>query len=215
MKIFLDTANIEEIKEVKGYGILDGVTTNPSLIAKEKRDFKNTIKEICEIVKGPVSAEVISTDAAGMIKEAEELIKISEHVVVKIPCTFEGLKATSYLKSNNIDVNMTLVFSATQALLGCKSGARYISPFVGRLDDIGAKGIQLAVQCQDMVDMYGFETEVIAASVRHPEHAIACIESGIDIATIPHKIIMQMMKHPLTDIGLANFLSDWEKVSKK
>lgn len=215
MKIFLDTANIEEIKEVKGYGILDGVTTNPSLIAKEKRDFKNTIKEICEIVKGPVSAEVISTDAAGMIKEAEELIKISEHVVVKIPCTFEGLKATSYLKSNNIDVNMTLVFSATQALLGCKSGARYISPFVGRLDDIGAKGIQLAVQCQDMVDMYGFETEVIAASVRHSEHAIACIESGIDIATIPHKIIIQMMKHPLTDIGLANFLSDWEKVSKK
>lgn len=213
MKIFLDTANIEEIKEIKSYGILDGVTTNPSLIAKEKRDFKKTVKEICEIVGGPVSAEVIATDFEGMIKEAQELIKISQHVVVKIPCTLEGLKATNFLHSKGTDVNMTLVFSVNQALLACKSGARYISPFVGRLDDIGVKGMALAVQCQDMVDMYGFETEVIAASVRHPEHAISCIESGIDIATIPHKVIMQMIKHPLTDSGLQNFLADWKKYS--
>jgi len=214
MQIFLDTANIEEIKEISSLGILDGVTTNPSLIAKEKKDFKSTIKAICDIVKGPVSAEVIATDYEGMITEAEELVKISEYVVVKIPFTLDGLKATKYLSDKDIPVNMTLIFSANQAVLACKAGARYISPFVGRLDDIGHDGMELAIQCQDIVDTYGYETEVIAASVRHPEHVLKIMENGIDIATLPHKVVMQMLKHPLTDIGIEKFLSDWKNANK-
>lgn len=214
MKIFLDTANIEEIKEISSLGVLDGVTTNPSLIAKEKKDFKSTIKIICDIVKGPVSAEVIATDFEGMISEAEELASISEYVVVKIPFTLDGLKATKYLYNKKIPVNMTLIFSPNQALLACKAGARYISPFVGRLDDIGHEGINLAVQCQNIVDIYGYEAEVIAASIRHPEHVLKIMENGIDIATLPHKVVMQMMKHPLTDIGIEKFIADWKNFNR-
>jgi transaldolase len=214
MKIFIDTANIEEIKEVNSLGILDGVTTNPSLIAKENKDFEKTIIEICEIVKGPVSAEVVATDTKGMVEEGRKLFSLSKYVVVKIPFTKEGLAATKILSSEEIPVNVTLIFSANQALLACKAGARYISPFAGRLDDIGHDGMDVVDQCQEIVSNYGFETEVIAASIRNTVHTLEVAQMGIDIATIPYKIIMQMMKHPLTDIGLANFLKDWEKYSK-
>ncbi|MCA1928075.1 MAG: fructose-6-phosphate aldolase, partial [Calditerrivibrio sp.] len=211
MKIFLDTANVNEIKKACDMGMVDGVTTNPSLVAKEKKDFKKLIKEICNIVKAPVSAEVISLEESGMIKEAIELSKISEHVVVKIPFTLDGLKATRKLKEKNINVNMTLIFSLNQALLACKAGARYISPFVGRLDDIGYNGFDLAIDCQNLIDNYGYDCEVIAASIRNPNHVITAINNGIDISTLPYSILEQMMKHPLTDIGIEKFLSDWKK----
>lgn len=212
MKIFLDTANIDEIKKGVELGIIDGVTTNPSLVAKEKKDFKKLIKEICNIVKAPVSAEVIALDASGMIKEGLELSKISEHVVVKIPFTPDGLIATKKLAEKDVSVNMTLIFSLNQALLACKAGAKYISPFVGRLDDIGHNGFELAKDCQDMLTLYpSFDCEVIAASIRHPQHVIEAIKNGIDIATLPFSILMQMMKHPLTDIGIQKFLEDWQK----
>lgn len=211
MKIFLDTANVDEIKKAYDMGMVDGVTTNPSLVAKEKKDFKKLIEEICNIVKAPVSAEVISLEESGMIKEALELSKISEHVVVKIPFTLDGLKATRKLQEKNINVNMTLIFSLNQALLACKAGARYISPFVGRLDDIGHNGFDLAIACQNMIDTYGYECEVIAASIRNPNHVITAINNGIDISTLPYSILEQMMKHPLTDIGIEKFLSDWKK----
>lgn len=214
MKIFLDTANIDEIKEAVSYGIVDGVTTNPSLIAKEKRDFKETIKEICDIVKGPVSAEVIATDYEGMVKEAKELASISEYVVVKIPFTENGLKATYTLNQEGIDVNMTLIFSANQALLACKAGARYISPFAGRLDDIGHDGMDIVLDCQEVVLNYDFDTEVIAASIRHPLHVQIAALNGVDIATIPFKVLKQLFKHPLTDIGLEKFLADWKNANK-
>ncbi|WP_415238443.1 fructose-6-phosphate aldolase, partial [Seleniivibrio woodruffii] len=183
MKLFLDTANISEIKEVKDLGILDGVTTNPSLIAKEKRDFKKTVAEICEIVCGPVSAEVIALDWENMVKEGRELAEISEHIVVKVPFTKDGLKATSILAGEGIPVNVTLIFSANQALLACKAGAAYISPFAGRLDDIGHDGIDVVSQCQQLVETYGFETEVIAASIRSTAHMFQLQEVGVDIAT--------------------------------
>jgi len=211
MKIFLDTANIDEIKKGVELGIIDGVTTNPSLVAKEKKDFKSLIKEICDIVKAPVSAEVISMDAEGMVKEGVDLAGISEFVVVKIPFTPEGLIATQKLAEKEIKVNMTLIFSLNQALLACKAGARYISPFVGRLDDIGHNGFELAKDCQIMVENYLFDCEIIAASIRHPQHVIEAIKNGIDIATLPFSILNQMMKHPLTDIGIEKFLSDWKK----
>ncbi|MEF3254602.1 MAG: fructose-6-phosphate aldolase [Deferribacterales bacterium] len=214
MKIFLDTANIDEIKKGVELGIIDGITTNPSLVAKEKQDFKKLIKEICEIVQAPVSAEVISLDAKGMATEAEELTKLSEHVVIKIPFTSEGLKATKYLSQKGISVNMTLIFSLNQALLACKAGARYISPFVGRLDDIGHDGFDLAIACQNMIENYMFDCEVIAASIRHPYHVITAINSGIDIATLPYNILEQMMKHPLTEIGIDKFLTDWKKANQ-
>jgi len=214
MKIFLDTANVEEIKEVKDLGVLDGVTTNPSLIAKEKRDFKKTIAEICEVVNGPVSAEVIATDWEGMIKEGRELASISEHVVVKVPFTKDGLKATSILSGEGIDVNVTLIFSPNQALLACKAGAAYVSPFAGRLDDIGHDGIDVVSQCQNVIDTYDYDTEVIAASVRNTAHMLQCQDIAVDIATIPYSVIMQMMKHPLTDIGIEKFLKDWEDAVK-
>jgi len=210
MKIFLDTANIEEIKMVKDLGILDGVTTNPSLIAKEKRDFKKTIVEICEVVNGPVSAEVIALDWEGMVKEGRELAALSEHVVVKIPFTKDGLKATSILSGEGIYVNVTLIFSANQALLACKAGAAYISPFAGRLDDIGHDGIEVVAQCQNVVDTYDYDTEVIAASIRSTVHMLQCQEIAVDIATIPYKVIEQMMKHPLTDKGIEMFMADWK-----
>lgn len=215
MKIFIDTANIEEIKEIHSYGILDGVTTNPSLIAKEKRDYRATVKEICDIVEGPVSAEVLSTNYNDMVNEGIELSKISPYVVVKIPFTSEGLKATKALSEKNVMVNMTLIFSPNQALLACKAGASYISPFVGRLDDIGHDGVSIAETCQDIVINYGFDTEVIAASIRHPQHVLRLAEYGIDIATLPYKVIMQMMNHPLTDIGIEKFLDDYKKAFEK
>ncbi|MGA1862169.1 fructose-6-phosphate aldolase [Deferribacter thermophilus] len=214
MKIFLDTANIDEIKEAVSYGIVDGVTTNPSLIAKEKRDFKETISKICEIVKGPVSAEVIATDYEGMVKEAKELASISEYVVVKIPFTEDGLKATYTLNLEGVDVNMTLIFSPNQALLACKAGARYISPFAGRLDDIGHDGMDLVLDCQEIILNYDFDTEVIAASIRHPMHVYQAAINGVDIATIPFKVLKQLFKHPLTDIGLEKFLNDWKNSQK-
>lgn len=214
MKIFLDTANVNEIKEIKELGILDGVTTNPSLIAKEKKDFKKTVAEICEIVCGPVSAEVIALDWENMVKEGRELAAINEHIVVKVPFTKDGLKATSILSGEGIPVNVTLIFSPNQALLACKAGASYISPFAGRLDDIGHDGIDIVAKCQDLVETYGYETEVIAASIRNTAHMLQCEEVGVDIATIPYSVVMQMMKHPLTDIGIEKFLKDWENAVK-
>ncbi|MGE4267605.1 MAG: fructose-6-phosphate aldolase [Deferribacterales bacterium] len=214
MKLFLDTANIDEIKEVKDLGILDGVTTNPSLIAKEKKDFKKTVAEICEIVCGPVSAEVIALDWETMVKEGRELADISEYIVVKVPFTKDGLKATSILAGEGIPVNVTLIFSANQALLACKAGASYISPFAGRLDDIGHDGIEVVSQCQQLVETYGFETEVIAASIRSTAHMLQLQDVGVDVATIPYSVVKQMMKHPLTDIGIEKFLKDWENAVK-
>ncbi len=214
MKLFLDTANVDEIREVKDLGILDGVTTNPSLIAKEKKDFKKTVAEICDIVCGPVSAEVIALDWEGMVREGRELSDISEYIVVKVPFTKDGLKATSILAGEGIPVNVTLIFSANQALLACKAGAAYISPFAGRLDDIGHDGIEVVSQCQQLVETYGFETEVIAASIRSTAHMLQLQEVGVDIATIPYSVVAQMMKHPLTDLGIEKFLKDWENAVK-
>ncbi|MGP1488185.1 MAG: fructose-6-phosphate aldolase [Peptoanaerobacter stomatis] len=215
MKIFLDTANINEIKEGASWGIVDGVTTNPSLIAKEKRDFKQVVKEICEIVDGPISAEVISEDSEGMIKEARELVKIHENIVVKIPMTVEGLKAVSVISKEGIHTNVTLIFSANQALLAAKAGATYVSPFLGRVDDIGSEGMDLVRKIVEIFDIYGYDTEVIAASVRHPLHVTDAALAGAHIATIPMKVLEQMVKHPLTDKGIASFMKDWESAFGK
>ncbi|EHL15737.1 transaldolase [Peptoanaerobacter stomatis] len=215
MKIFLDTANINEIKEGASWGIVDGVTTNPSLIAKEKRDFKQVVKEICEIVDGPISAEVISEDAEGMIKEARELVKIHENIVVKIPMTVEGLKAVSVISKEGIHTNVTLIFSANQALLAAKAGATYVSPFLGRVDDIGSEGMDLVRKIVEIFDIYGYDTEVIAASVRHPLHVTDAALAGAHIATIPMKVLEQMVKHPLTDKGIASFMKDWKSAFGK
>ncbi len=214
MKIFLDTANVEHIREAASWGIIDGVTTNPSLIAKEGRDFKEVVKEICEIVDGPISAEVISLDADGMVNEARELSKIHKNIVIKIPMTVEGLKAVKRLSSEGIQTNVTLVFSPNQALLAMKAGATYVSPFVGRLDDIGHDGMDLVAQIMDIIDNYGFETEVIVASVRHPRHVIEAALLGAHIATVPFAVLEKMVKHPKTDEGIERFLKDWEKVPK-
>jgi len=214
MKIFLDTANVEQIREAASWGIVDGVTTNPSLIAKEGRDFVQVVKEICEIVDGPISAEVISLDAEGMVKEARELAKIHENIVIKIPMTVEGLKAVKVLSAEGIKTNVTLVFSANQALLAMKAGATYISPFVGRLDDIGDIGMEMVAQVLDIIDNYGFETEVIVASVRNPIHVLEAAMLGAHIATVPFAVLEKMVKHPKTDEGIERFLKDWEKVPK-
>lgn len=214
MQIFLDTANIEEIAKAAELGIIDGVTTNPSLIAKEKKDFKQTIKTICELVDGPISAEVIGLKASEMVEEGKALADIHENIVVKIPFAMEGLKATNTLAAIDIPVNMTLIFSANQALLACKAGARFVSPFAGRLDDIGHDGIEICAQCQNIIEVYGYDTEVIAASIRNTAHVFQCAQEGIDIATIPYGVLTQMMKHPLTDIGIEKFLADWNSVSK-
>ena len=211
MKFFIDTANIDEIKKANELGLLDGVTTNPSLVAKEGREFKDLIKEICSIVDGPVSAEVVSTDAEGMVAEARELAKIADNIVVKIPLIKEGLKAVKILSSEGIKTNVTLCFSAIQALMAAKAGADYISPFVGRLDDIGVTGMELVEQIISIYEAYGYETEIIVASIRNPLHVLDAATMGADIATIPYKVMEQLIKHPLTDIGLANFLKDWEK----
>ncbi len=214
MKIFLDTANTEQIREAASWGIVDGVTTNPSLIAREGRDFKEVVKEICDIVDGPISAEVISLDAEGMIEEARELAKIHKNIVIKIPMTVEGLKAVKSLSSEGIRTNVTLVFSSNQALLAMKAGANYVSPFVGRLDDIGHDGMEVVGEILDMIDNYGFETEVIVASIRHPRHVLEAALMGAHIATVPFPVLEKLVKHPLTDIGIERFLKDWEKVPK-
>ena len=214
MKFFIDTANVEEIKEIATWGILDGVTTNPSLIAKEGRVFEEVIKEITEIVDGPISAEVISLKADEMVKEADELVKIHENIVIKIPMTEEGLKAVKVLSERSIKTNVTLVFSANQALLAAKAGATYVSPFLGRLDDIGHDGMELIREIVDIFDIYGIDTEVIAASVRNTLHVTNAALAGSHIATIPYGVFKQMLKHPLTDSGIERFLKDWEDAKK-
>lgn len=210
MKIFLDTANIDEIKEGASWGIVDGVTTNPSLIAKEKRDFKQVVKEICDIVDGPISAEVISEDSEGMINEAKELVKIHKNIVIKIPMTVEGLKAVSKLSKEGIKTNVTLIFSPNQALLAAKAGATYVSPFLGRLDDVGSQGMDLVRTIVEIFLNYDYDTEVIAASIRHPLHVVDAALAGAHIATIPMKVLQQMVKHPLTDKGIQSFMNDWK-----
>ncbi len=215
MQIFIDTANIEEIKAASDLGIIAGVTTNPSLIALEGRDFHQVIKEITAIVDGPISAEVVSTEAQAMLAEAVELAAIHPNIVIKIPMTGEGLKAVKVLTAKGIKTNVTLVFSPNQALLAALAGATYVSPFVGRLDDIGHDGMQVVADIIPIFAQHGFKTQIIAASIRHPLHAFRAALLGADIATIPYKVILQMLKHPLTDAGLAKFLADWEKVKNK
>jgi len=214
MKIFIDSAEVEEIREAASWGVVDGCTTNPSLVAKSGRRLEDVIVEICEIVDGPVSAEVVSTDAEGMVREGRRLAELHQHVVVKCPMIPEGLKATHRLADEGIRVNMTLIFQPAQGLLAAKAGAAYISPFVGRLDDVGQDGMGIISSLVEMLSNYDYPTEVLVASVRGPLHAIAAAEMGADVATIPFKVIQQMTKHPLTDIGLAQFLADWEKAKK-
>jgi transaldolase len=214
MKFFIDTANIDEIKKGLALGMVDGVTTNPSLIAKEQRPFQDILQDICAIVDGPISAEVVSLDAEGMVKEGRELAKLADNIVIKVPMIEEGLKATMMFSAENIKTNVTLVFYATQALLAAKAGATYVSPFIGRLDDISHNGMELVSDIMTINDNYGFATEVIVASVRSPMHVLDSALIGADIATIPYKVIAQLAKHPLTDIGMENFLADWEKRQK-
>src|SRR3990170_4523054 len=215
MKFFIDTADVKEIREAHSLGILDGVTTNPSLIAKTGRPFRETVEEICSIVKGPVSAEVVSLDTEGMLKEARELAKIADNIVVKIPLIKNGLKAVKKLSEEGIKTNVTLCFSSNQALLAAKAGGTYVSPFVGRLDDKGHVGMELIQEIRTIYDNYGFKTEIIVASIRNPLHVVDAALAGADIATIPPSVIDQLFKHPLTDIGIEKFLSDWKKVPKK
>jgi len=209
MRFFLDTANIEHIKEANEMGVICGVTTNPSLVAKEGRDFNEVIKEITEIVDGPISGEVISEDAAGMIKEGREIAAIHKNMIVKIPMTAEGLKATKVLSKEGIKTNVTLIFSATQALLAANAGATYVSPFLGRIDDISMDGMELVRNIADIFAIHGIETEIIAASVRNPIHVIQAAQAGANISTIPYSLVLQMIKHPLTDQGLEKFKADW------
>jgi len=211
MKLFADTGNLKELEPLASLGILDGVTTNPSLMAKESGDPRQILKQICKLVQGPVSAEVVATDAAGMIREGRELAAIDEHIVVKVPFTKDGVKACKTLASEGTRVNVTLIFSATQAWLAAKVGAAYVSPFVGRLDDVGTTGMHLIREIVDIFDNYEFGTEVLVASVRHPIHIVEAARMGADVATCPPAVIEQCFKHPLTDIGLAKFLADWEK----
>lgn len=212
MKFFIDTANLDEIKEAVELGLIDGVTTNPSLVAREGDvDFKKHIAKICKLVKGDVSAEVTSLDTAGMLKEGRELAKIAKNVVIKVPLTLDGLKACRTFRAEGTKVNVTLCFSTAQALLAAKAGASYISPFIGRLDDIAEDGMQLIQDIVQIYGNYGFETEVLAASIRHPMHIVNCALAGADVATIPFKVITQLVKHPLTDKGLEGFLNDWKK----
>jgi transaldolase len=212
MKFFIDTANVDEIRKANELGMVDGVTTNPTLVAKEGREFEGLIKEICDIVDGPVNAEVVSVDTEGMIREARKLVKLADNIVVKIPLIEEGLKAVRVLAQEGIKTNVTLCFSPVQALMAAKAGAAYISPFVGRLDDISQAGMDLAEQIITIYENYAFETEVIVASIRNPVHVLDAALMGADIATIPYKVIQQLIKHPLTDIGLDKFLADWKKL---
>ncbi|WP_132995680.1 fructose-6-phosphate aldolase [Sporanaerobacter acetigenes] len=215
MKFFIDTANIDEIREINDWGVICGVTTNPSLIAKEGRDFKEVISEITSIVDGPISAEVISLECDGMVKEAKELVKIHPNIVIKIPMTKEGLKAVSVLSKENIKTNVTLVFSPSQALLAARAGASYVSPFVGRMDDIGNEGMAIIKDIKEIFENYNISTEIIAASIRHPMHVIQAAKAGSDIATIPYSVFVQMVKHPMTDLGIEKFLKDWEGLISK
>jgi transaldolase len=215
MKFFIDTASIKEIKEAASLGVLDGVTTNPSLISKEQGRPEDILKQICEIVDGPISAEVVALDSEGMLKEGRVLAKIHKNIVVKVPITSEGLKAVKIFSSEGIRTNVTLVFSPLQALLAARAGAGYVSPFVGRLDDIATPGMELVSQINQIFRNYNIQTEIIVASVRNPVHVVEAAMIGADIATIPFKVIEQLVKHPLTDVGIQRFLSDWEKVKSR
>ncbi len=215
MKLFIDTANVDYIKEANDLGVICGVTTNPSLIAKEGRDFKEVVSEITSIVDGPISAEVISLEHDDMVTEALELAKIHKNIVIKIPMCAEGLKAVKILTAKKIKTNVTLIFSAAQALLAARAGASFVSPFLGRLDDIGSEGMALIRDIADIFSIHGIETEIIAASIRNPIHVIEAAKAGCDIATVPYNVIMQMMNHPLTSSGIEKFLKDWEAVPKK
>lgn len=212
MKIFIDTASVKEIKEATSLGLIDGVTTNPTLMAREARNPEQVLKEICALVSGPVSAEVISLECAGMVSEAHELVKLAKNIVVKIPLIKEGLKAVKILAAEGIKTNVTLCFSPTQALLAAKAGATYISPFIGRLDDIAQEGINLIRDIKKIYENYGFKTQIIVASVRNPMHVVNAALIGADIATIPYSVIEQLIKHPLTDIGINRFLEDYKKI---
>ena len=220
MKLFIDTANLEEIREAADWGLIDGVTTNPTLLAKELAkegegpSFKEIVEEICELVDGPVSAEVTQLEAEGMVEEARELSAIHENVVVKIPMTVEGIKAVGRLSAEDIRTNVTLVFSATQALLAAKAGATYVSPFVGRIDDRSGDGMEVVAEILEIFDNYGFPTEVIVASVRHPRHVLEAALLGADIATVPFAVLRRLFDHPLTDLGVESFLADWERVRR-
>lgn len=214
MRIFLDTANIQEIRDAARMGVISGITTNPSLVAKEgSGDLRDRILEICSIVQGPVSAEALSLDAEGIVEEARRLSRWSEHVVVKVPITPAGLEATATLSKEGVKTNLTLCFSPNQALLAALAGATYVSPFVGRLDDAGHDGMQVVADAVEILDYYQLETQVIAASIRHPLHCVAAAKAGAHVATVPYKVLMQMVQHPLTDVGIERFLADWNKVA--
>jgi transaldolase len=214
MKFFIDTANIEEIRKAASMGLVDGVTTNPTLVSRENRDFIDLLKEICSIVDGPISAEVVSLEADKMVDEARVLAKIHDNITIKLPMTLDGLQACRRLSEDGIKTNMTLVFSPSQALLAAKAGATFVSPFIGRLDDVSTPGMELIEQIVAIYDNYGFTTEVLVASVRHPMHVVEAALIGADVITMPYKVITQLVKHPLTDIGIDRFLQDWEKVKK-
>ncbi len=214
MKFFIDTANIDEIKKAHEMGMVDGVTTNPSLIARENKDFETILREICVVVDGPISAEVVSLEAEGMLEEGRKLAALHENIVIKVPMIVEGLKAVKQFAAEGIKTNVTLVFSSAQALLAAKAGATFVSPFVGRLDDLAQNGMDLVSDIMTIYENYGYPTEVIVASIRHPMHVMEAALTGADIATIPYKVIAQLAKHPLTDIGIENFLADWEKRRK-
>ena len=214
MKFFIDTANVQEIRKAASWGILDGVTTNPSLAAKEGRDFTELLKEICSIVKGPVSAEVVSTTTEEMVQEGRELSRVAKNITVKIPCIAAGIPAIKTLSSEGIPINTTLIFSPTQALISAKAGATYVSPFVGRLDDIATVGMDLVRQIRTIFDNYEFPTQILAASIRNPVHVVEAAMAGADVATMPFAVIESLLKHPLTDVGLKKFLEDWQKLSQ-
>lgn len=211
MQLYIDTANLDEIRQAAALGVLDGVTTNPSLVAKEGVDFHQRMREICAIVPGPVSAEVVSTDHDGMIREAEPLLEIAPNIVIKLPCIVEGIRACKTLSDRGVRTNLTLCFQPLQALLAAKAGAFLISPFIGRLDDVGEDGMELIRQIRQIYDNYGFETKILAASIRHPMHLVQAALLGADVSTVPFKVIRQMLDHPLTAIGLEKFLADWHK----
>jgi len=214
MKFFIDSADIEEIRKAQSMGVVDGVTTNPSLVAKTGKPFRQVLEEICEAVDGPISAEVVATDYEGIVREGRELAAIHPNIVIKVPMLVDGLRAVKTFADEGIRTNVTLVFSATQALLAAKAGATYVSPFVGRLDDVGHEGMELIAQVREIYDNYGYDTQVLVASVRSPMHVLEAARIGADVATCPYAVIEQLAKHPLTDIGLAKFLKDWEKVPK-
>jgi len=215
LKLFIDSANVEEVRQAAEMGIISGVTTNPSLVAREGRDFRQVVMEICDLVDGPVSAEVISPDAPGMVQEAIDIAAWSPNVVIKVPMTVEGLKAVRELTAKGIKTNVTLVFSSNQALLAARAGATYVSPFVGRLDDISSDGCGVVAEIAAIFDMHDIDTQIIAASIRHPLHVTKAALAGADIATVPYAVLLQMVKHPLTDAGVARFIADWEKARGK